>query len=172
MHRIVYQGCRVCNFDKFTKVHDNNPVAQKTRRCKIMRNEQNADSLFTVHFLQQVQNACAQRHIQHGNRLVGNDKFRVDHKRTRNRHALSLPAGELMRIPVLIQFNRCQLHHAQRFGDALLQFVVCFAEFQRLQRLRDNLTDGHFGVQRIVRILENHLQLFPEGNHLLSSADR
>ena len=53
----------------------------------------------------------------------------------------------------------CQSHHIHDLTDFFLLLLFGIAELIDLQRLCDDISDGHSGVQRCVGILENDLHI-------------
>src|SRR5216110_526608 len=56
--------------------------------------------MLRLEIAQQVDDLRLHRHVERGRRLVEDDEARLQHHRARDRDALALPAGELVRIAV------------------------------------------------------------------------
>ena len=63
---------------------------------------------------QQVQHAEPDGDVQHGHRLVGQQRLGVGAERPRDRHALALPAGQLVRELVEVALRRRELHPGEQ----------------------------------------------------------
>lgn len=80
--------------------------------------------------MQQVDDLCLNRHIQSGNRLVADDKLRLDGQRAGNADALTLAAGKLVREAVSVfavqTDGRKQLGYAllTRFASYMLWMIM------------------------------------------------
>ena len=94
----------------------------------------------------------AQLGVERGERLVEQQQFRLRRDRARNRHALTLAAGELRDRPVR---HMRQLDQLQQFGDAAR--LLLLRGLAQLQRIRDVLRDRHVRKQR--ERLEHHAEV-------------
>src|SRR4029453_6416901 len=89
-------------------------------------------------------------------RLGGNDQLRPERERARDADALALPAGKLMREAVVV---------LGREPDGLEQLLdsplalLAVADAVDPHRVADDRPDPLPGVQRGVRVLEDHLHL-------------
>ena len=93
--------------------------------------------------------ALAQRGVQIGERLVQQEHPRLGGQRTGQRHALLLPAGELVHAAPL---QARQVDQLERARDPLRQLGA--AHVERLEPEADILADVEVGEQRVV--LEHH----------------
>ena len=91
----------------------------------------------------------AQLGVEVGERLVEQQHMRLDHDGARDRDALQLAAGELMRPALGVAV---ELHQLQRARDPLADLVR--AHFARPQAVGDVAADGEVGKHRVV--LEHH----------------
>ena len=65
---------------------------------EIVRNEQIREAHATLQIAHQIQHLRLHRDVERRRRLVADQKLRLGGERARNRNALSLAAGELVRI--------------------------------------------------------------------------
>ena len=68
-------------------------------RAEVVRDEQIGEIELFLQIPKEVQDLRLDRHVESGNRLVA-DELGLERKRPRDRDALALTAGELMRIAV------------------------------------------------------------------------
>ena len=89
--------------------------------------------------------------VERRRRLVEQQQRRLENERARDRHALALPARELMRIAEAVR--GIEPDRAQRGGDA----PGGVADAVDSQRLGERAVDGVARMERAVRVLEHHL---------------
>ncbi len=104
----------------------------------------------------QVEDPDPDRDVEHRDRLVREDHRRVDGERARDRDALALPPGELVRILRGVHLGRHEAHRAQQLVDP-----------RRDVAPRDDAVDPHGAlevvpdrphrIQRVEGVLEDHL---------------
>src|SRR5262249_56473574 len=103
------------------------------------------------------------RDVERRGRLVAYNQLRLDRERARNRDALALAARELMRIAR--RMARLEADETEQFGDA--RALLCGRHhLVKLERLGENIADGHARVERGVRVLEHQLGAAPEHTYL------
>ena len=118
-----------------------------------------------LQLLEQIQDLRLDGHIERRDRLVGDDEIRVRGERAGDADALLLSAGELVRIPVDEPLAESDGFHQLANAIAL---VIPRRQPERLDRLRDDLPDGHARIERRVGILKNHLHVLPRAAELRS----
>ena len=96
-------------------------------------------------------------------RLVADDEPGVERDGPRDPYPLALAAGELVRVAVVVLGG--EPHHLEQLLHPPLAVSLYLVG---LQRLADDAADGHAGVQRGVRVLEDYLHVAPHGEHPLS----
>ena len=84
---------------------------------EVVADEQVGDAEVAPADRQQVEHLGLHRHVERADRLVGDDELRPRDQRARDRDALALAAGELVRV--LVHVGRAQADRVERFGDAL-----------------------------------------------------
>src|SRR3989475_269616 len=91
---------------------------------------------------------------------------RVQDQRTRDRHALSLSSGELVWIPEQEVPRRPQARIGERLLDPGFRLRAVPAQAVHDQRFRDDVVHRVLRIQRLVRILEDDLELLPQAADL------
>ncbi|CNU27011.1 Uncharacterised protein [Salmonella enterica subsp. enterica serovar Bovismorbificans] len=106
----------------------------------------------------QVQHLGAHRHVERGDRFVGNHYVRIKHQTAGDSDTLTLAAGEHMRIAVVVLgFQPHLRHHRQRFFTTL-RFTQAGIDQQRLFQ---NLPHFLAWVQGTVGVLKHNLNFLP-----------
>ena len=110
--------------------------------------------------LQEIQDLGLNRDVERRHRLVADDELRLSAERARDPDPLPLPAGEGVRVaPEVLDV---QPDHPHQGLDALLDLLARSALVDP-QELPDDLAHRHAWVQRRERVLEDHLDVGPEG---------
>src|SRR5581483_1416364 len=81
---------------------------------------------------------------------------------------LTLPAGELMRVAAEIAFAGTQAHHIEE-ADYFVADLTARHDAVDAQRLRQRLQHRLARIERVERVLEDHLDLAPIRPHLAPS---
>ena len=131
---------------------------------QIVRDEQIGQLELILKVHQQVDDLRLDRHVQRRDRFVADDQLRPQRQRASDTDALALAAGEHVRERV--HMLRPQPDAFEQTGDALLAFGTG-AGLVDDQWLAHDIARRHAWVQRRVRILIDHLHLFPITEHLL-----
>ncbi len=103
---------------------------------------------------EQVDDGGLHRDVERGDRLVGDDQFRLAGECAGERDALALAAGELVRHAA--QDVGRQPHALQQADGFGLRLGTAEAA-QQAQRAQHGVLDGMARVQRRIRVLEHHL---------------
>ena len=101
-----------------------------------------------VLFLQihhQVQDLRLNGNVQRRNRLIADDKLRIQRQRAADADSLPPAAVQLMRVAVLIALGKPDGIH--NLADTLVQFLLAFADMVHFQRLSDNFRNRLSRVQ-------------------------
>ncbi len=122
------------------------------RSCATNRYDRSNSSL---EFLQEIDDAGPDRHVQRGDRLIQHQQLRLQRQRPGNADALALSAGEFLRIAA--GMLRAQPDSPQQFGDTPGAFGGRHAV--RLHRLGKDVGDRHPRVERSQRVLKHHAHL-------------
>ena len=123
-----------------------------------MRHVEQREPLLLLQVQHQVEDPDADRDVEHRRRLVGDEHRRLRRERARDRDALPLPTGQLVRVPGRVLFAR---HEADGFEQRVHAPVEAPAgrALVDLERPRDVMPHGLDRVQRPERVLEDHLYL-------------
>src|SRR6266571_3213644 len=109
-----------------------------------MRDEEISQTELVLQVLEQVDDLGLNRNVQSRDRLIANDEVRLNREGPRDPDALPLPAAELVWIPV--GEIGVQPTGPQQLLDALQSFLAA-CKLMDIERLADNLTNGHARVQ-------------------------
>ncbi len=138
------------------EVHDRHPVAQVPDDGQVVRDEQQRQAQLGAQVLQQVQDGGLDADVQGRDRLVRDQQFGPQRQRPGDRDELPLAAGELPGIGVhrlLVEAD--QAKQFPRVGG----YLRAGHDVMHAQQLVQHAADCHPGVQRGVRVLEDHLYL-------------
>ena len=129
-----------------------------------MRDIDKGDAHALLDGFQLVLHLAAQLQIQRAQRLVEQQRVRIEHHRARDGHALALPAGKLGGHALFIAF---QLHQAQHFLHAFLPIRPFGAA--HAQAIGNVLFHIHVREQRIVLEHGVHIALIRrQGGYVLA----
>ena len=149
-------------FHELAEVHDGDSVAEELHRREVVRDEQAREAHVALQVAQQIEDRGLHRDVERGHGLVGDQHARLDDQRAREADALSLAAGELVRIAVA-QLG-AEAHIVEHPLDARVELPASRQAVQP-QRLADDVAAAHPRVERRVRVLEHHVQLAPQRAH-------
>ncbi len=140
------------------QVHHGDARADLADRAEIVRDEHVGEPVLLLQVLEQVEDLGLDRHVERRDGLVAHHQPRPQRQRPGDPDALCLAAGELMGVAGGVL--RPQAHPLQ-------QLLHRFVRGQPLVAVRggQDLPDGLTGVERGVRILEDHLQVAAHGPH-------
>src|SRR5450759_2258211 len=138
-------------------LHHDDLVGQVARLTDVVGDEQHGEPEPIAQVLQHVQRAHAQGRIEHGRRLVGEQHLRVHHQRPRDHHALTLSAGQLVRV-LVDRVSGLETHVAEAALDELVQGLVALL---RRHTAPQHGADGVELVERRERVLEHRLHVPP-----------
>ena len=112
---------------------------------------------------QQRQDLAADRGVEAGDRLVGDQQLRLERERAGDQHPLPLAARQLVRVAQEERLGRTQPGRRQGGGDQLgLARPGLRDQLVDAQALGDRLVDGVPRVERAERVLEHELDVAPE----------
>ncbi len=112
---------------------------------QIMRNEQICNAELILQFLKHIDNLRLNGNIQRGYGLIADDEARIHGKCTRDADSLPLTAGKLMRITG--GMLSIQTDHFHEVHDFIVAVLFCRVEMMDIQRLTDDILDGHTRIQ-------------------------
>ena len=97
---LVVQAAPVADLDDLAEVHDGDVVGDVLHDRQVVRDEEVREAELVLQLLEQVEHLRLDRDVERGDRLVADDELRVERERPRDADALTLTAGELVRIAV------------------------------------------------------------------------
>ena len=151
---------RVRKLDHFAEIHHGDAVADVAHNEKIVGNEEIGQAQFILQFVKHVDDLRLNGNVKRGDRLVADDEFRVDGKRTGNADTLALTAGKLVGIARgVFAVEADEVHQLQY---ALAAFLFGFAKAVNVQGLGNDVGNGHARVQRGIGVLKDHGRLGAE----------
>ena len=146
-----------CLFHHLAQVHDGDVVRDVLDHRQVVGDEQIRQVPLFLQLHHQVEDLGLDGHIQCGDRLVAHDEGGIQDQRPGDAHPLAAAAVQLMGIEVESPLR--QAHHVHGVPDLLLELLLAPADLVDLQRLGDDIADGHAGVQRGIGVLEDDLHL-------------
>src|SRR3546814_19086669 len=81
-------------FHQLAEVHHQHAVADMADDSQIVRNEQDREVIAALQVAQQIDDLRLDRNVERRYRLTADQQFRPPHQPPRDRHALTLAAGE------------------------------------------------------------------------------
>ncbi len=127
-----------------------------------MGDEQAAESAVALEVGEQVEDGRLHRDVERRGRFVRDDEIGVAGERAGDGDALALTAGELVRVPVGVFGAQSDL--GEQFLDARADGGAAGPAVQ-LDRLGDDLTDGHARVERGRGVLEDQVEVLAQRTH-------
>ncbi|KAI1693436.1 hypothetical protein Ddc_22834 [Ditylenchus destructor] len=122
---------------------------------EVVGHEQRRDAALAAQPLQQRQHLRPQRHVQCGHGLVQHQQIRLHHQRPRNRDALTLSTGELVREAP--QRRGIESDLLQQIDGPRLRDLRIERGPQQVQGLGEDALDTPSRVEAAVGILEDDL---------------
>src|SRR5256712_2354201 len=152
--------------DDLAEIHDRDPIGQDPREAQVVRDEEVRQAAFLPEVRHELKDLGPDRHVEHRDRLVRDDEVGLEGQRRRDRDPLALAAAQLVREAEdeLARRSRRVILEGPRHERRDLLRVV--SDLIHDEGLRDDLVDGLFRVQGLVRILEDQVQASPKGPHL------
>jgi hypothetical protein len=162
VHRRRVQGVPVGQLHDLAEVHHGDAVGDVADHREVVRDDHVRQAELVLEVVHQVDDLRLDGHVERGDRLVGDDHTGLEGERAGDADALTLAAGELVRVAVVVL--RAQAHQLQKTLDLLLHPALGLDALE-LERRRDDGADGVPGVQRAVRVLEDHLDVAAQRSH-------
>ena len=163
MNRVPVKRRLVRHFDNLAQVHDGDVVGQVFYNRQVVRDKQVRQIVFVAQVRQQVDDLRLNRDVQRGNRFVQNDEFWAENQSAGDAHALTLSAGELVRVSADVRRVKPALF--ERLANQVFAFAGCVSALNN-QPFFDNALNGHSRVERPVRILKDDLHVLSQRAHL------
>ena len=100
--RVRVELVGVGQLDDLAEVHHRDAVAHVAHDREVVGDEDQRQAEVALEVAQQVEDLRLDRHVERGDRLVGDDQLRLERERARDADALALAAGELVRVAVVV----------------------------------------------------------------------
>ena len=121
-----------------------------------------------LQLVEQVEHLRLHREVQRGHRLVADDHVGVERQRAGDADALTLAAGELLRV--LVGRLGAEADEVEQAADLHVAVLAALVHaFVGAPRLGDDVAGRHPGVQRRVGVLEDHLHAAAELQQFLAA---
>ena len=155
MLRVRQQLTHRRELDQLAPPQHRDPIGDLRDDAEIVRDEQNAGAVQSLHLPDQRENLRLRGDIERGRRLVGDQELRIEHQGHRDHDALALSAGQLMRIRRYHPLDVRQMDVADDLRHARAPLGGAHRCMRR-QDLVDLLAAAHHRVERRHRLLEDH----------------
>ncbi len=159
MKRVDIEAVGRGDFDDLAEVHHRDPVRDVADDGEIVRDEEVGQPELALELLHEVDDLRLDGDVERRDRLVADEKLRVQRERSCNTDALSLAAGELMRVAT--DRVRRQADEGEQLAHASPGLRTT-GDGVDAKRFSDDTADRMPRVQRSERILEDHLHSSPE----------
>jgi hypothetical protein len=160
MLRVAANGVSRTGFHHATEVHDHDALAEVFDDGEIVRDEQVREPAVALDVLKQIDDLGLDAHVEGTDRLVTNDKPWLDGEGAGDADALPLASAEL--VGESVRDVGSETDALQEFGDTGLPGGLRIPQPMDDQCFADALSHRHPRIQRMERVLENHLELSPE----------
>ena len=152
------EGVRRGALDDAAEIHDRDAVADMLHHADVMADEQIGEPKLALELHEQVDDLRLDRDVERSDGFVADDELRLHRERAGNADPLSLPARELVRVPLAIGWVETDpLHHA---GHVRI-LLPARDEAMGHRRLADDVDDALARIERRHRILKDHLRREP-----------
>ena len=146
-------------FDDAAQVHHPDPVCDVVHDGEIVRDEEVREPHAPLQIAHQVQYLRLHRDVQRRSRLVAHQEARLGGERARDRDALPLSPGELVRIFATVRSGKAHLR--EKRGNICLDLDPRSAGREGKERLRDDVGHSPARIQARVGVLKDHLHAAP-----------
>src|SRR5664279_2205251 len=143
-------------FQKISTAHHEYAISDAFDDCQIVRNEDHGETVARSQLAQQVKNLGLHGDVQRCRRLVSNQQAWMADDGHGNEDALSLPAGELMRIVAVASGGIGDGNCFHRLENLEADIALRELRMMRAKSLRDLLAHRHDRIQCGHGFLENH----------------
>ena len=147
------------------QVHDADAVREMCRRRQVVGDHQDAHPV-GAQAVEQPQDAGSDGDVEHRHRLVGDQQLGIEHQAGGDRDALPLAAGQLVRIALDVQVGRRQAGALHGLAHLRLAVLARRLDAVDQQRLLDRVAHREPRVERLVRILVDHLDVLAQRPHV------
>lgn len=149
---------------EFAEIHNADAVRDMANDAEIVGNKQISKSEIRLQVLKHIDDLRLNGDVERGDRLIADDELGIDRKSSRYTDSLALTAGELVRVAVCVLAVESD---ALKKGDYLLSSLrLVGGEMVDIDGLAYDIAYRHARVKARIGILENHLHLASEGQHI------
>jgi hypothetical protein len=138
--------------DDATEVHHGDVVAKVANDGQVVRDEEQRQIEAPAQVGEQPEHGDLHGDVERRNRLVGNEQIRLERKRPRDRDALALSAGKLVRLGA--EGFRSEPDEGNELAAAILDAVARHEDMDA-QKLGERLAHRHPWVKGGVGVLEH-----------------
>src|SRR5215212_6249411 len=161
------QSRPVSDLHDLAEVHHGYPVRDVLDHREVVGDEDVGEVELLLEVLQQVDDLGLDRDVQRRDGLVADDQARVERDGPGHPDPLTLPAGELVRVAVVVL--GVEAYHLEKLLNTLLAIAAVASVYVvNFQGFRDDIAHGHARVQARVGVLEDDLHVPPHVEHLLA----
>ena len=161
VERIVVDPLGAAQLHHLAQVHDGNPVADVFDDAQVVGDEYIGEPELLLEPPEEVEHLGLNGHVQGGDRLVAHQQVGIEGEGPGDVDALALTAGEL--VGEAVDVLGVQAHHAHELPHPLLPLDAVGDGLVDDHGLLHDLAAGLAGVQGGVGVLEDHLDLPPQG---------
>ena len=155
--------------DDRAPAHHGDLLGDGSDQRQVVRDEEQAELHLTLQLGDQVDDRRLDGDVERRGDLVADEQRRLGDERARDRDALALAAAQLVRVPR--HDEGTQPHTLEGRRDAVRELPVLEVE-EEAQRLADDLPDRLARVERVVRALEDVLEIPPRALVAVACAPR
>ena len=148
-------------FHDFALIDDRDAVAEEASRSQVVGDEQKGHVFVFLDFGQELEDGERDAGIEHGRWFIRDHKFRLQNHGPGDGRPLALSSAELVWIALQEVPGRSQTGRFQGLSDALLS-VLWTSELMDDQGLGNGVENREIGIQGLVRVLGDQLDLAPE----------
>jgi len=160
MLRVAANRVGRTGFHHAAEVHDHDALAEVFDDGEIVRDEQVREPTVTLDVLKQIDDLGLDADVEGADRLVTDYEPWLDGEGAGNTDALPLASAEL--VGESVRDVGSETDALQEFGDTGLPGGLRIPQSVDDQRFANALSHRHPRIQRMERVLENHLELPPE----------
>ena len=148
-------------FDQFSEVHDGDVIAHVADDGEVMSDEEVGQFEFVLEVFEEVQYLGLDADVEGAHGFITDEEFGLDGEGAGDADALALTAAEF--VGVAAGGVGGEADFFEEAGDGILAFVAGEGAEVDGEGFFDDGTDLHAGVEGADGVLEDHLQVFPEG---------
>jgi len=149
------------------EVHDRNAVRYMLNNQEVVSNKEIRELQLLLELFESIEDLGLNGDVERRNRFIANNEFRIKRKGSCDTNALALATREFVRITGGLFRRKTNGGHEfeHPFMAIILEREALFLAFFKkeflvgINRLGDDVFDGHTGIQRRIGILENHLSV-------------